>query len=229
MFSSHVDLEQARTAVRRLWPIMFISLSTAGCSYSLVARDALLEEFVQRFGPAQLPLRALAIVGGVALLFVGWKIYRFVVALPGFFVGAVLGAQIGYQLSHSGWIALIACVLVGILGVWLALGLHDLAVFAIGALGGTFLAGSLWAMSAATPVPLWLEVVAGIVGGVLLLAMARTWMMLLSAAVGATMLVWGIQENVLWILVFFVLGIGVQFGLSRALGEKAFEEQQESP
>jgi hypothetical protein len=186
-----------------------------------------MEDFVQRLGPMQLPLRTLAVLGGVALLFVGWKIYRFVVALPGFFVGAVLGAQVGFQLSQSGSVALAGLVLGGVLGVWLALTLHDIAVFAIGALGGIFLLGHLWPLLSETPVPLLLQIAGGIIAGALLLVMAKTWMMLLSAAVGATMLVWGIHENVLWIVVLFILGIIVQSGLSRALGDKAFEQHEE--
>lgn len=220
-------LVQTPKAARLLLLLVFFALGTGGCSTPLFAREALMEDLVQRLGPTQLPLRTLAVLGGVVLLFVGWKIYRFVVALPGFFVGAVLGAQVGYQLSQSGWIALVGLMLGGVLGVWLALTLHDLAVFAIGALGGIFLVGNLWPLLAQTPVPLLLEIAGGIVAGLVLLAMARTWMMLLSAAVGATMLVWGIHEHVFWIVVLFLLGIIVQLGLSRALGEKAYEEQQE--
>jgi hypothetical protein len=113
----------------------------------------------------------------------------------------------------------------GMLGAWLALMLHDLAIFAIGAVGGIFLATAIWNLLSSSG-PTWLfEIAAAIVGGVLLLTMAKAWMMLLSAAVGATMFVWGVQISVIYIPFFFLLGIVVQSLLSRAMGEKAYEEE----
>jgi fatty acid desaturase len=72
------------------------------------------------------------------------------------------------------------------------------------------------------------EVGAGIAGGILLLVMSRAWMMLLSAAVGAVMFVWGVQISLVYALLFFILGIVVQSLLSRAMGERAYEQASEA-
>jgi hypothetical protein len=128
-------------------------------------------------------------------------------------------------LDQTGWIALGALLIGGLLGAWLALMVHDLAVFAIGAVGGTFLAGELWRLFSSTDPTLVFEVGAAVVGGILLLMMAKAWMMLLSAAVGATMFAWGVQINELYIPLLFLLGIAVQSLLSRAMGERAYAEE----
>lgn len=225
-----IDEKRAKksSGVSLVMMLLWITLGASACAPLAAQEKTIVERFFTPLGPTQIPLRVLALLGGAVLCFAGWKIYRFVIAVPGLFVGAALGAQIGFRLGDSGWFALIGLALGGLLGVWLALSIHDLAIFAIGALGGIFLTASVWGLLAQGAQPLWLEVIAGIGGGVVLLAMARTWMMLLSAGVGATMLVWGIEGNVVWILVFFVLGVFVQSNLARSMGERAFDEQDAS-
>jgi len=208
-------------------------LAIVACSLPVIVKETVVDDIIlDTFGPVGQSLYLLAAIGGALLLFAGWKIYRFIVALPGGFVGAMLGVQIAFHLGKSGWIALFALLIGGVLGAWLALVVHDLAIFAIGAVGGIFLAGAIWRVFSTTDPTLLFEVGVGIVGGVLLLAMARAWMMLLSAAVGAVMLVWGVQISLAYVPLFFVLGIVVQSLLSRALGERAYEqapEAQQSP
>jgi hypothetical protein len=200
------------------------------CSVPVTVKETVVDDLVlDTFGPVGKSLYLLAAIGGALLLFAGWKIYRFIVALPGFFIGAMLCVQIAFRLDQTGWIALAALIIGGLLGAWLALMLHDLAIFAIGAIGGTFLAAALWRLFSSTDPTLLFEVGAAVVGGILLLSMAKAWMMLLSAAVGATMFAWGVQISVVYIPLLFVLGIAIQSLLSRAMGERAYEEEFSEP
>lgn len=211
-----------------LLPIALTALILAilACSAPMVLEQTVVDDIVlDTLGPVGKSLYLLAMIGGALLLFAGWKIYRFIVALPGFFIGAMLCVQIAFRLDQSGWIALLALLIGGMLGAWLALLLHDLAIFAIGAVGGTFLAAAIWRMFSTIELTLLFEVGAAVVGGILLLTMAKAWMMLLSAAVGATMFVWGIQTSVIYIPILFLLGIIVQSLLSRAMGERAYEQE----
>ncbi len=219
---SHTDPTRWRQAL----VLTVVMLAVMACSLPTLVKETVVDDLVlDTFGPVGKSLYLLAAIGGALLLFAGWKIYRFIVALPGFFIGAFLSVQIAFRMDQSGWIALLALLIGGMLGAWLALMLHDLAIFAVGVVGGTFLAAAIWNLFSSSEPTLLFEIVAAIVGGVLLLTMAKAWMMLLSAAVGATMFVWGVQISVTYIPLFFLLGIVVQSLLSRAMGEKAYEEE----
>ncbi len=238
-FSGRLDIEEkgiprkdcARDG-RPVWlfPAIYAIFMVAilACSLPAVVQDTVVDDIVlDTLGPIGQSLYLLAAIGGALLLFAGWKIYRFVVALPGFFIGAMLGVQIAFHLEQSGWIALLALLVGGMIGAWLALAVHDLAIFVIGAVGGILLADTVWGVFSTTDPTLLFEVGAGIVGGILLLTMARAWMMLLSAAVGAVMFVWGVQISLVYAPLFFILGIVVQSLLSRAMGERAYEQAPE--
>lgn len=207
-----------------MWVFIGFVLLTA-CTPNLISKTIGIENILEGFGPAQGILRVVAILGGLILAMVGWKIYRFVVALPGFFIGAALGAQIGHHIDQGGFFSIIGFILGGIVGTLLTLALHDLAVFVIGSIGGAFIAVSLWGLISNAPSPLFLKVVGGIIGGLILLAMAKLWMMLLSSAIGATMFSWGVHGGVTVALVLMVVGVVVQYGLARSMGEDAFAER----
>jgi hypothetical protein len=164
--------------------------------------------------------RGVFALAGLALLVAGYKIYRFVIALPGFLIGALLGAVLGYGSAESWLLAILGLVLGGLAGAALALLLHDLAVFLLGALIGGALAGIVFAGFGDSGPPILAMIIGGIIGGAGLLALSHMWVVLLSSIVGAVLFGFGIGAGPGWMILFCLGGIGVQYGLARALGDK---------
>jgi hypothetical protein len=206
-----------------LSPAIFFLLLSA-CSPGVNPALPNVDNVLAILGPAQSLLRIAAILGGVTLMLGGWKIYRYIVALPGFLVGGIAGAQLVHNFSQVNTLVIIGLLVGGVVGAWLALTLHDIAVFVLGAIGGNYIASIIWNLLSPGEMPLYVELIGAILGGLALSAMAKYWMMLLSAVAGATMVAWGVYGGILVIIVLFVFGLGVQYGLARSAGEDPFEE-----
>ncbi len=193
----------------------------AACSRAEIIESLGIEELLVKLGPMNAILRGGAVLAGLLLLVIGWKIYRFVVTFPGFLVGAVFGAWLVHRLSGELFWALLGLILGGVIGAWLARVVHDIAVFAVGAIGGLYVMYNLWGFFAeGSPTPL-MGGLCAMFGGLTLLVLSRHWMVFLSSAIGATMLIWGIEGNPFLIPALFVLGIVMQYLISRGVGEKA--------
>jgi hypothetical protein len=205
--------------------LMMLLMSTSfltACSRAEIMDSLGIEELLGRLGPMNDILRGGAVLAGLLLLVIGWKIYRFVVTFPGFLVGAVFGAWLGHRLSGELYWALLGIVLGGLIGAWLARVVHDIAVFGVGAFGGLYVLYNIWGFFAeGSPTPL-IGGLSAIIGGLILLVLSRHWMVFLSSAIGATMLIWGVYGNPFVIPVLFVFGIIVQYSISKAVGERAF-------
>jgi hypothetical protein len=151
------------------------------------------------------------------LLSLGSRIYRFVVALPGFLLGAILASSLAQHFNFGGSYEWIGLAIGGGLGAWLTLVVHDAAVFLVGASGGAFLAYSLWALLAEREPPVWLLVVTGALFGAVLLAMVQVRRILVSSFIGATMLGWGLGAGLLVTLSAAVLGVILQTAILRRM------------
>jgi len=84
-----------------------------------------------RYGPPsfEIPagLRVGLILAGLASLLAGWAIYRFVLAIPGFIIGALMGVALAH--NQPEFVILLAALFFGIIGAAIAL-----ALIALGAL-----------------------------------------------------------------------------------------------
>jgi hypothetical protein len=207
---------------RSLMMLLMGTLFLTACSRAEIMDTLGIEELLSRLGPMNDVLRGGAVLAGLLLLVVGWKIYRFVVTFPGFLVGAVFGAWLSHRLSGESFWALLGLILGGLIGGWLARVVHDIAVFVVGAIGGLYVLYNLWGFFAEGSPTLLIGGLSAIFGGLILLVLSRHWMVFLSSAIGATMLIWGIQGNPFVIPVLFVFGIIVQYSISKTVGEKAF-------
>lgn len=165
-------------------------------------------------------MRLVFALSGLALMLAGWKIYRFVVALPGVVIGSAIGLMLGYAGNENWLIGMIGLVLGGLVGAGLALALHDLVVFIIGAVIGALLIGGLYGWIADGFPPALVLIIGSVGGGALLLMLSRMWMVALTSAIGALLFGIGVGAPFGLIPLFFVLGIAVQYGLANALGEK---------
>jgi hypothetical protein len=182
-----------------------------------------------RYGPPsfEIPagLRVGLILAGLASLLAGWAIYRFVLAIPGFIIGALMGAALVHNQSEL--VILLAALFFGIIGAAIALALIDLAIFLTGAfIGGVLTAGLL--LAATESEPNWLLVIVGaLIGGVLLLALRKFLVIVATALLGSLLIAAGLGWGEPWFVVLLTLiGIAVQYGGQRLYGQ---EEKPTAP
>ncbi len=158
---------------------------------------------------------------GFLLLFAGYALYKFLVMLGGFIVGAILGY--GFGAEEGGRLLGVLLALVGgWLGGVLAWILHMLAVFAIGAFYGAILLAALidWET--------WVLLLGGVLGGILLLALFQLIIVLITASTGAVLfggLALGASDIV--ILILFAVGVLVQYGLLASRKEEEEKKEKE--
>ena len=171
---------------------------------------------VTNLGPAQRVLSAVAMLAGLLLLVAGWKIYRLVVVLPGFLIGAVLGVWIGQKLPDNFSFILIGFALGGLIGIWLAQVVHNFALFVIGAVGGVYLLNNLWSLLLESSPSILILIISGVIGGIALLTLYKHWMVFLSSVIGAVMFGWGIQGSIGLVAVLFLIGVLVQYSVLRS-------------
>jgi WD40 repeat protein len=79
----------------------------------------------------------LAVVLGLVYCFAGYRIRRFILAVPGYIAGAAILGAIAYLLSQQMWVAVLAGVFAGgPIGASIVLALYNVKVFSIGLLLG---------------------------------------------------------------------------------------------
>lgn len=156
----------------------------------------------------------LVIVGTLYLLAGIWFHFLFI-QLNGFVIGGILGALIGPLLfdDYELLMSIIGFITLGVIGAGLAVFLDLLGVFfsglILGAIGGGL--GYYIAFDSDPSVGIFLFF--GIIGGVLMLTLYRTWLIGLTSFIGAVYLGLGLNIHPGWWLLFFLIGIGVQSSL----------------
>jgi hypothetical protein len=208
--------------IRVLAVFVVVEILLTGCSSPLASRFTEVNDFLDGIRVVQNLLRVIAILPGLALLFIGRKIYRAAVILPGFLLGAALGAYLGHKTAGNIDFIIPGLAVGGLLGGWLASVLHNVAVVLIGAIGGVYIVTNLWELIYKLPPPLWLVITVSVVSGLVLFVMAKRWVILLSSAVGATMIAWGVGSNVVFVFFLFLVGVVFQYTLAHIRGERPF-------
>jgi hypothetical protein len=185
-----------------------------------VATEAanVIEDFINRLSgaPQSDLLRALLVLGGAVLLVGGWRVYEFAILLAGIILGAAVGAQIT---ANSEELIQIAAMVAGaVIGGLLAVYVYFVAVFLIGFYIGVQL---LFAAAIAlewTPVSYIALLVAGFIGGIVLVALSTELLIVVASLIGAQMLTLGLGLSAEWTIVFALLGIVIQFLAARYSG-----------
>lgn len=158
-------------------------------------------------------LRAIMILSGLVLLVAGWRIYRGVVALPGLILGVLIGARFG---ASEGEIAALIGLLIGAaLGSLLALILHDVTVFGLGAYLGATLALDLTDWN-----PTLMIILGGLIGGALLIALFYWLLFAVTAVIGALLLGGALNLSPPITALLGALGLIMQYNLARILGDR---------
>jgi hypothetical protein len=129
-------------------------------------------------------------VGGFLSCFAGYRLFRFVLGISGFILGAFVTTS--FMGSTSTWALVMAAVAGGLLGAVLMLTAYFMGVGLVGA-GLAALALNLgWRVVGGDP-PTWLLVVACVVGALAALSVAR-WVVVFGTAIAGawTMIVGGL-------------------------------------
>lgn len=174
--------------------------------------------FVSRFlsAPTSDIARVLLIIGGIVLLVAGWRIYEFIILLSGILIGATFTAAL---VPDGNAVAVIAALIIGgVAGALLSVFVYYVAVFLNGAYVGIILTGGIARLLSLEPVSGLALVIGALIGGLMLLALSFELLIVLSALVGAQLLVLGLGLTTIWTLVFAILGIIIQLAAARAFG-----------
>lgn len=159
---------------------------------------------------------------GILILFLGRQLLWLIVAIAGFVIGFNLAEQlIGANVATG--LLLVIGVVGGIIGALLAVFAQRLAVAVAGFLAGGYLLLSLMgAISAAEDGTLStvLFIVGGVIGAILISALLDPALIVLSSALGATLLTQAAGQlfqltpalSGVVFVVFLALGVGVQWG-----------------
>ena len=160
--------------------------------------------------------RVLLILGGALLLLAGWVVYEWIILIAGFLIGATTALALFPQANTL--IALVVFLIGGVIGIALGALLYYVAVFLIGAYLGIVIAQGIAVALNLMPISSIAVLVAGIVGGLLLVLLAQELLIVLSSAVGAQMIALALNLGIGWMLLLTLVGIIVQFGAARARG-----------
>jgi hypothetical protein len=133
----------------------------------------------------------LGIVLGAIECFFGYRIFKIILGITGFLVGAFLGVILASASSQSQVIVLLAGLVGGIVGAVLAVVFYFIGIFLIGAVVGAVLGYVLFGLISTNPqsvVILILAVIAGIVAVIF-----QKFMIIVSTAFGGA---WGVVSGV---------------------------------
>jgi hypothetical protein len=137
----------------------------------------------------ELPAVALLILGGIVACFAGYRLFRFVLAIYGFIVGAMLASSTMGITSTAGMVA--AALLGGVLGALILVFAYFIGIALVGAGLGVFVAHVLWAPGRSGDPPAVAIIVAAVLGAVLAMVLQRYVIVLATAFGGAWTIIVG--------------------------------------
>jgi len=227
-----------RDMVRTYWlaiiTVLFIVFNLIGFSHTLAqdpaattvpivtgtinAAEATTDILVNFFNrltqtPESTLMRVVMIVVGLVLLVAGWRVYEFIIVIAGAMVGAAIATSL--VVSTDAVVNLIVLLIGGVIGAVLSMFLYYVAVFLIGMHFGILLTNGLATTFALQPVSPLVLLIGGVIGGIILLGLSFQFLIILSSLVGAQLLVVALGLPTIWILVIALIGIILQFGLTR--------------
>jgi hypothetical protein len=132
----------------------------------------------------------LAVPVGMVCCFLGYRVFKFVLGIFGFFGGLVLGNLLAVTfLEFEGVVLWILILAMGVIGAGLAVGLYFFGIFIAGAVSGGLL-GSIIS-SQLTLEPLIVIIALGLFSGILALLLQKVIIIVSTALVGSWMAVSG--------------------------------------
>ena len=140
---------------------------------------------LMNLGKTALALLAVGmIVVGLVECFFGFRLFKLILGLVGFGLGALLTAGIATMASAETPAVILLGLIGGVAGAWLLVAAYYLGLFVVGTFLGV-LAGSLLLAAADSDWPAWLVVVPGLAGGFAAIALHKLMIVLSTAFGGA--------------------------------------------
>ena len=159
----------------------------------------------------------LRLVAGAALLTLGRKLFWLFVAAIGFETGALIATRLLHPGSEL--LVLVIAIVAGIVGALLALLIENLVVSAAGFLAGGYLLVSALDLLRLNPGQFeWVVyLIGGFIGAAVAILVLDWALIVLSSLSGATIIttavVRGFQLELVAIVVLFIVGVAIQFGI----------------
>jgi hypothetical protein len=136
----------------------------------------------------QTPAAILLLAGGVISCFAGYRVFRVVLGIYGFFMGALLtSAAMGTE--HTAWM-IVAALVGGLVGALILIVAYFVGVALIGALVGSIATNVIWASLGREPGAI-VVIVFAIVGALVALALQRYVIIGTTAFIGAWTIIFG--------------------------------------
>jgi hypothetical protein len=168
-------------------------------------------------------LRIPIFLAGLALLLAGLWLAEFIIAVPGFVIGAVIGAGIGTASNDGqfGILSVLLAIVAGAVGAWLALALFYLGVFLSGFAIGFVVGGSIGAaIFHSKDATTTIGIILGIFAGIMAVALWKFLQIVISSGVGAALIgvALGINDKPVLLILIWLIGIASQSGLLKVIG-----------
>jgi hypothetical protein len=139
----------------------------------------------------ELPAAVVLVIGGAVACFAGYRLFRVVLAIYGFILGAMLASSLMGISNHAGMI--VAALVGGILGAVLFTFAYYVCIGLIGAAMGTLLLHIIWDYAKHTEPTTVAVIIASVAGAVIAMALQRYVIIVSTSISGAwTMIVGGL-------------------------------------
>lgn len=134
------------------------------------------------------PAAVIFLIGGAMACFAGYRLFRWVLGINGFIIGAMLATSA--MSASSMWTLAIAALVGGVIGAVLMIAAYFVGVAIVGAGVGALAVHLGWSLAHAEP-PFWVVMIAAILGALGALAITRYMIIVGTAFGGAWMLIIG--------------------------------------
>jgi len=134
------------------------------------------------------PTAVLFLIGGALACFAGYRLFRWVLGINGFIVGALVATSV--MSASNTWTLAVAAIVGGVVGAVLMIAAYFVGVAIVGAGVGAMAVHLGWSLVHAEP-PFWAVMLAAILGALGALAITRYMIIVGTAFGGAWMLIIG--------------------------------------
>lgn len=157
-------------------------------------------------------IRVIMVIVGALYLFLGMWFHFLFIQINGFIVGGILGALLGPLLyeEYELLMSIVGFIGLGLIGAAIALFLDLLGVFISGTILGAIGGGAGYYIAFNSDPSAGIFIFSGIIGGFVLLALYRSWLIGLTSLIGSVFMGIGFNVHPGWWLLFFLIGIGFQ-------------------
>ena len=135
-----------------------------------------------------MPAAVLFLVGGAMACFAGYRLFRWVLGINGFIIGALVATSA--MSASNTWTLAVAAIVGGLVGAILMIAAYFVGVAIVGAGVGAMAVHLGWSLVHAEP-PFWAVMIAAILGALGALAITRYMIIVGTAFGGAWMLIVG--------------------------------------